>query len=99
MKAHGTDDYTLHELYKLLENYDYTYTFSDDHRVWKRGEAQAKEIKTAVNQLGLAGKQLRDSFFYWYQTGSDPEKKPQFESLMDKINEYAGEQGEPHELD
>jgi hypothetical protein len=38
------------EFYSLCASHDWTYQFSDDHRAWKRGVAEAEVLLAAVNQ-------------------------------------------------
>lgn len=35
---------TIEEFYKLLEGHDWTYQYSDDFSVWRRGSDRAKQI-------------------------------------------------------
>lgn len=41
---------SLQSYYDALEQFDWFYHFSDDHRVWKKGEAASKKIKYLANQ-------------------------------------------------
>lgn len=40
---------------KLLKSFDSSYNYSDDHNVWKRGQAQLEDIQTALRELHLSG--------------------------------------------
>ena len=39
----------LDTLEKLLKTHDWTYQYSDDHRVWSKGNEQSKEIHRQMN--------------------------------------------------
>lgn len=45
----------LYEFEKLLQAHDWTYTYSDDHRVWKKGVAEETQINLARNLLADQG--------------------------------------------
>lgn len=38
----------LAKLRQLLKNHDWYYNYSDDHAVWKRGEARSIEIREQI---------------------------------------------------
>lgn len=41
---------TLGEYWDLLSKHDWTYEYSDDHRVWKRGRANEKVLVAAASE-------------------------------------------------
>lgn len=41
---------TLIEFYDMLEQHDWYYAFSDDHRVWKAGNANLAKIQNIVRE-------------------------------------------------
>ena len=57
----------LQELKALLEKHDFTYTHSDDHRAWRRGEESLQDIRFVTTKadeigLGLAACELWDQY-------------------------------------
>lgn len=59
---------TLDEYKQLIADYDWYYSYSDDHRVWQRGEASREKIKEVYQRLSDVDKQAAYTFF--------EEKKP-----------------------
>ena len=47
---------------QLLKSHDWTYQFSDDHNVYKRGQEERDTINKAKIDLGELGQQLYDSY-------------------------------------
>ena len=45
----------LVELRKILENHDWFYSYSDDHRVWQKGRDQSADINTLLNKAKELG--------------------------------------------
>jgi hypothetical protein len=45
---------TIAELAAKIYNFDHTYIFSDDFRVWKSGEDERKELVDAVKAMDLS---------------------------------------------
>ena len=37
---------TCSEFFRLVENHDWFYQYSDDHRVWQRGQTQWERIQS-----------------------------------------------------
>jgi hypothetical protein len=35
---------TIEEFFNACKNFDWYYSYSDDHGVWRRGEARSKEL-------------------------------------------------------
>lgn len=57
----------LLELQALLEKHDFTYSYSDDHRAWQRGEESMQDIRFVTSKadeigLGLAATELWDKY-------------------------------------
>ena len=46
------------KLIRLLNNHDWYYHMSDDHRVWARGDAEVNNINSLVKLLGNKGTDL-----------------------------------------
>jgi hypothetical protein len=44
---------TFSQFEQALKQHDWTYNYSDDGRVWRRGEAQAKDIESMAKELVL----------------------------------------------
>lgn len=58
---------TLEEFEQLLKAHDWTYNYSDDHRVWTRGREQANNIAKARKLLDEKGlKEEADKLHYKY---------------------------------
>lgn len=47
---------------QLLKSHDWTYQFSDDHRVYKRGQLERDAINRIKSELGELGQQLYDIY-------------------------------------
>ena len=41
---------TKEEYQKLLESHDWYYHYSDDHRVWKRGQKEREDLRHYAGQ-------------------------------------------------
>ncbi len=48
------------ELEELLENHDWYYLYSDDNRVYQKGQSERDRIDELVKKLGAAGEHLLD---------------------------------------
>lgn len=48
-------DQRLAELAKQLQYHDWYYDYSDDHRVWRAGEAKISEIRSEMKYLKSLG--------------------------------------------
>jgi hypothetical protein len=46
---------TLEQFEQALINHDWFYQYSDDHRVWRAGEAAIERIRSAMSSLQNAG--------------------------------------------
>lgn len=62
----------LFDYNKLLNSWDYYYSYSDDHRVWSKGEAQTSEINR-IAQLSEHHKDLYDIYADYYSSKIDRE--------------------------
>jgi len=49
---------SLNEFYKMLENHDWFYDYSDDHRVWRNGSQSMSAIREAIENGSKAYKEL-----------------------------------------
>lgn len=45
----------LANLEQLMKNHDWTYHYSDDHRVWRRGEESSARLTSAMQTLKSQG--------------------------------------------
>lgn len=57
----------LIELKSLIEKHDFTYAYSDDHRVWRRGQDSLQAIQLVTSKadeigLGLAANELWNKY-------------------------------------
>ncbi len=50
-------EFLMIELENMMQMHDWYYHFSDDHSVWKRGQAQASEILVKATYLRVNGKE------------------------------------------
>lgn len=68
---------TLADLWDQLNRHDWYYTFSDDHGVWLRGEAERNRLNGLAASIE-GGKELMGSFSEHYFTGEPwgNEKQP-----------------------
>ena len=58
---------TLQEFYDLLKRHDWTYNYSDDHRVWQKGLDESKMIQHILmgNSKDLRFRKLYDEYQAW----------------------------------
>jgi hypothetical protein len=64
----------LKEYYQQLQAHDWTHMMSDDHGVWKRGNAELKELKSIAKQ-SPQHQALFDAFdSYIWKGGPKPEE-------------------------
>lgn len=59
----------MKELNELLRNHDYFHAYSDDHRVYLRGQASWDTIQRKVKEIGKDAVTLRDA---WYKVKFGP---------------------------
>jgi len=50
----------LDELEEMLKHHDWYYQYSDDHRVWKRGNEQNRAITNKFNEIKKHSQTLFD---------------------------------------
>jgi hypothetical protein len=63
---------TIQEFYDDLAKHDWYYSFSDDGRVFKQGEARERQLKSTAAQV-RGGKELFQAFCEWRKShGSLP---------------------------
>jgi len=77
---------TLQTLWDRLNKHDWYYSYSDDHSVWQRGEADWKELTTMAAAID-GGPELKSAFSAHYYTGEPwgNEKQPKPERPEDAI--------------
>lgn len=46
---------TLETLKSMLETHDWFYTYSDDHRYYKRGQEESEKIRAEIERLSEEG--------------------------------------------
>ena len=66
---------TVEEFRSLVEKHDWYYTYSDDHRYWRKGQDSWNEIQKALEELTSLGLRAEacsiynelkpDDFFEW----------------------------------
>lgn len=63
---------SLNEFWNMLHNHDWSYNYSDDHSVWRRGEAQIGEIRAIVEAGGEEYKKLFNEYseYAWRKDNS-----------------------------
>ena len=52
----------IEELQKLLEDHDFYYVYSDDGRVYDKGNASQDKIDVLVKDIGSEGKKMYQQF-------------------------------------
>ena len=52
----------LNRLDQMLKDHDWYFSYSDDFRVWKKGEEEHKKIMDMVKKLGKDGKKLYNKY-------------------------------------
>lgn len=81
---------TLNQFWKVLRNHDWTFEYSDDHGVWRRGSAELSNIRSIVNEGGEEYKKLFEAYseYAWRKDDSiveptrpHPTKKQQLDDL------------------
>lgn len=58
---------SIHKLFDLLEKHDWYYAMSDDHRCWKRGEAERKEIEALASQTAIGAETYQGFKDHWFR--------------------------------
>lgn len=53
---------TLFDFYKMLESHDWTYQYSDDHRYWKKGSDEARQIDHVLEMQGSDKNEYRELY-------------------------------------
>ena len=48
------------EFFKLLETHDWYFQYSDDHRAWTKGQAEASRIQSIAQEVPLFLDMYRD---------------------------------------
>ena len=65
---------SLNEFWKMLHNHDWTYEYSDDGSVWRRGQKQFDEIQYVVKNGTLEHKELYNQYseYAWGRSKEQP---------------------------
>lgn len=58
----ATHEEMMDQLQRELDGHDWYYAFSDDHNVWRRGQAHADGIKKLAEQCGRDGQRLVQAY-------------------------------------
>ena len=43
----------IQEFFKLLENHDWFYQYSDDHRAWEKGRKEGQRLQSIIQEVPL----------------------------------------------
>jgi hypothetical protein len=78
---------SLYQFHKLLQNHDWTYEYSDDSRMYRRGQQQRKAIEDAIARGGQAYQDLYDKFVNQQKSGEKFEapQKDKAELEQDRV--------------
>lgn len=68
---------SLNKFWRMLRNHDWTYNYSDDHSVWRRGESQLAAIREVVEAGGDEYKKLFISYSEYAWRKDDSIKQPE----------------------
>jgi len=60
---------TLSEYYDLLEEHDWYYAFSDDMRIYSKGEKQEMYLTGVAQRNGISFQNLYDAFHHYHFSG------------------------------
>jgi len=95
---------SLNEFWKMLRNHDWTYEYSDDGSVWRRGQKQLDEIRAVVDNGTSEHKELFNQYneYAWGRSKIQPKmpmrsKEEQIADqemisvITDKLNEIIQE--------
>ena len=65
---------SLNEFWKMLRNHDWTYEYSDDGSVWRRGQQQFDEIQNVVKNGSIEHKELFNQYseYAWGRSKEQP---------------------------
>lgn len=75
---------------ELLKRHDWTYQYSDDHSVWKRGQAEADAIRK-LGDIVDPERNLYKKHSPFYEAVKEQASKKQEESLLKSLNDYINE--------
>lgn len=68
--------------FSQLEKHDWYYNYSDDHRVWTNGSAQAKRLQAIAQENPILIRMLKD-YSNWVHMPSVPEvRKPELKDYL-----------------
>jgi len=65
---------SLNEFWKMLRNHDWSYEYSDDHSVWRKGQQQFDEIQNVVKNGSVEYKELFNQYseYAWGRSKEQP---------------------------
>ena len=68
----------LFEFYRLLQRHDWSYNFSDDHKVWQKGRDEANMIQHILdgNKRDEKFRNLYDQYHNWFWDTNGDVAKP-----------------------
>lgn len=67
---------SLNKFWRMLRNHDWTYNYSDDHSVWRRGETEICAIRAVVEEGGEEYKKLFDAYSAYAWRKDDSIQQP-----------------------
>lgn len=67
---------SLNKFWKQLRNHDWTFEYSDDHSVWRRGSAELSAIREVVEAGGEEYKKLFEEYSAYAWRKDDSIKQP-----------------------
>ena len=70
---------SLFEFYRLLQRHDWSYNYSDDHRVWQRGQDESNMIQHILrgNSRDEKYRNLYERYREWFWDTSGDITKPE----------------------
>lgn len=85
----ATEIPSLNKFWKILNNHDWTYNYSDDHSVWRRGTAEYSAIKEIVEAGGDEYKKLFEAYseYAWRKDNSIKQPERPASSKEDQIKD------------
>jgi len=80
---------SLNEFWRMLHNHDWTFDYSDDHTVWRGGQAQLSLIREVVEAGGEEYKKLFEDYSAYAWRKDDSIKQPERpeRTREDRIND------------
>jgi len=77
---------SLNQFWRMLRNHDWTFDYSDDHSIWRRGTAELSAIREVVEAGGEEYKKLFDEYsaYAWRKDNSIEQPKRPARSREDQ---------------